>query len=861
MKNKFLRYFMLCLCTVLILLSAVACGGGSNDLGTETVKSIEVTTPPTKTEYYTNESFDTAGMVVTATHLDGTKEEIKDYRLDACESLTAECEAVHVYYGGRVAVVNISVSEIPRVDVRGARMSKDGDILAVCGYYVGITSGEEFLIKDKESDIVMEVRGCTFDYSVGDEILAVMTLEKEGSSSYLTYSADNATKEATLLSLGNELGCTFEGATKVASWQRMQSAFKTQILKENTLISLSGDFYIVKDQSGDYLIHMNSSASSLADIKPDGTRAIRIEAGTKGAEIVSARLSKTGSVGAYPGVLYTGTLNAVYAGEDGENFKLILAESSWTDIEKKEHVALREVAYAYYNRGKKIQYDQYGVRRNINPSPELATKEHRVHLDCSSFVNAVYYETFGENIQPYPTTVRAPQTGVLCDYAKENLGISPDVIGHWVYADDYSTEEGKQKVLNEILGNLETGDVLVYRRRTDTTGHALIYVGNNMFLHSSGASYQYCYEKDENGIDYLSKDPDETYDQWDGNESRAGTIAKLSLEKVFLDPESDRYILRDFVSRFCILRPMARGLTVTEKTENRLTIPGVVFEKSASVGPLSSVYHGEVILYTITITNKGDKAVTNLALTDKIPAGTEYISGSDGIYVKDGVLTWAGELEAGETVQVMYNVSVTENTPGFIIDASYAALNGVAMNPLTHTVSGIGMQDLKSLPALAQALVEAGKTYSDPILLAKELYASIGVNILDNETALSVLDKLIDLENYTSKKDSDLYSMLVKELYGGYSIRSGYKTDNTRSRLVTTKNLALGDIIVAEYLDETTGSTISRVFVYLGGRDLLRISSADGVATIEKISEDEYKNTLVTLIAYDRYAVLRPSQK
>lgn len=46
------------------------------------IESIEITTPPTKTEYTVGEALDLTGMVVTATYTDGTDGEITDYTTD-----------------------------------------------------------------------------------------------------------------------------------------------------------------------------------------------------------------------------------------------------------------------------------------------------------------------------------------------------------------------------------------------------------------------------------------------------------------------------------------------------------------------------------------------------------------------------------------------------------------------------------------------------------------------------------------------------------------------------------------------------------------------------------------------------------
>ena len=51
--------------------------------------NITITTPPTKTAYYQNEYFDVTGMVVTATHADGTTKEITNYSYTPNGKLTS----------------------------------------------------------------------------------------------------------------------------------------------------------------------------------------------------------------------------------------------------------------------------------------------------------------------------------------------------------------------------------------------------------------------------------------------------------------------------------------------------------------------------------------------------------------------------------------------------------------------------------------------------------------------------------------------------------------------------------------------------------------------------------------------------
>lgn len=815
----------------------------SSDIGTETVKSITVTTPPRLTSYFTNDDFDPDGMVVTATLDDGSEVVVTDYKTDEGKSLTPSDKAIHVYYGGRVAAVSITVSEIPLISVDEARVGYDGEELAIFGYCIGQTDEGEFLIKDTEKNVVAEVFDSTDKFNAGDLLRIRVTLVEEDSGISFAYSSDNSTNAKKVISTGNTVNYNFENATGVASWRRMTSVFNGKTLKDNAPVKIYGSLYVyVLD--GDYYIHMNPDAKSIDDIKPDGTRVVKISGGTRGAELLSAYAGSEDSK-KFPGKGISGEICAFYAGADDESYNILLSDSSWltaTALVSEEQSALVEVAYAYYYKGNRIHYDQYGTRRNINPSPELATSDYRVHLDCSSYVNAVYYEAFGENIMPYPTTERSPQTGVLTNYAEEFLGINPDVIGYWENA-NYTTEEEKAALLAEIRGLLEPGDVIVYRR-TAETGHAIIYVGGGYFLHSTGSSYE-----------YDTTNPLNSYDQANNAEISKGTISKLSLKSVFEDPDSGRYLFTSNIARICLLRPLARGLTPTEQTKNRLTMPGISIEKTSSAGYASAVSVGSPILYTITVTNNTATAVSNITVKDKLPIGTEFIGAGNGVGYENGEISWYGTIPANTTMSVVYCVAVTKDAEA-VIESYEGTVNGVKLSPVYNTRLGYSADDSAKIAEIIKNISTSESEVSvsaDPIALASLIYSTVGENVFATATAKGILDALIDSVNKTYNSSAEEYSMLVPTLYGGYDIRSGYKVDNQRSRLVKESNISVGDVIIAECGEVVT------VYVYAGNGNLLSVSTADLTVKVMPIGTNEYKNVLMSLISYDRYVVLRPS--
>lgn len=81
--------------------------------GTRTLSSIAVTTPPAKTSYQVNETFDKTGMVVTATYSDNTTAAVTDYTLSIGENAftTAGETTITVTCQGKTASFQVNVTE------------------------------------------------------------------------------------------------------------------------------------------------------------------------------------------------------------------------------------------------------------------------------------------------------------------------------------------------------------------------------------------------------------------------------------------------------------------------------------------------------------------------------------------------------------------------------------------------------------------------------------------------------------------------------------------------------------------------------------------------------------------------------
>ena len=90
----------------------------------------------------------------------------------------------------------------------------------------------------------------------------------------------------------------------------------------------------------------------------------------------------------------------------------------------------------------------------------------------------------------------------------------------------------------------------------------------------------------------------------------------------------------------------------------------------AKTDGVATVNPGGTLTYTISYTNTNPTPVTNVVITDTLPAGVTYVSSSAGGTHVAGVVTWnIGTLTGGQSGSVTVTVTVDSNTPiGAVLD-------------------------------------------------------------------------------------------------------------------------------------------------------------------------------------------------
>lgn len=739
------------------------------------------------------------------------------------------------------------------------------------GYYVGVsdtsdTANQEMLVKDIDSDKIISVCNIPYGtfpdygYEKGDKLSFLATVKVSDNQyspnkKYLEFSVENGAIETTIVSSGNRVSFDLSSATEVDTWDKMQELFTVNTLQPYSIFKFTGTTYFNYFSTGDaYRPHKNSSATRVAHIYTDsaagGLHTLSLRNKTMTANLGDdwKSLFFDTERSGQPGTPVNKTFYAMYIAGDQYRFNFVILDETW--IREREYTnadIIKEVAYAYRRQGSQIEYDQLNSRRHITPSPEDATAQHKIYLDCSSYVNVCYYEAFGATIIPESLGM-SPNTANFDTYAK-TYPDNADVIGYWV-TEDFDTDEERQVITQWISSNLQVGDILTYRhgKSTSIKGHVYIYMGNNIFLHRAGAG----------SYTVVAENPALSHDN-NANEANQ-KVAEIAFSNIFTKPEDDRYIYKtsaaDTTFSFSLLRPLARNLTPTIETLGRMTIAGLAMEKRSSVYENSSVCAGDIITYTVAMKNTGSFNLKNVKITDIIPAGTVFASGSEGVSVNDRNLVWTGTVAAGASVTVSYDVQVTATVPGTQILSNDTYVSGVKLGKISHTVSGFAGATSQLITNTAADYIADEKSFDNGLAMVYALYKdSLDITLDSYDSVEAALSQIIDVENRTCYTNTELSKILVPHLYGGMDIRYGNASDNDRTRIVSEGELAIGDIILARW----SGGNV--VYVYTGNSKLLTLEN--GVCKELTIGDDIYgtdaDNILISLYGYNQFAVLRPS--
>ena len=489
-----------------------------------------------------------------------------------------------------------------------------------------------------------------------------------------------------------------------------------------------------------------------------------------------------------------------------EEVKVMVDTNGMTDLQK----AVVVTAESFYLRGNYAQYDMGDLydkgfggsmeRRLVGvKAPEDYTAQNMGYTDCSGFVFDVYLAALDMEI-----ISGIPWTKTYCE--SMNNTVLREKPAEW------GADVDKVKKLKEFTDKLQPGDIMVYRYKNGTSGHAMLYVGNGMMIHSGGKSFNY-------------KESKANYEQ-DGTylyEAIADTLLK----------KGDRKYLAD-MSVYVIVRPLNefKGEIPADTLSRMDVMRGIKAEKLASCSYGQTVAPNSEITFTFMIENCSNKDKT-LTVTDTVPQNTQYVSGADEV---DGnKLSWKVKVPAGKKAEVSYTVRVLSDTLGeLIVSQSFVA--DVAVNcPEILVAKTLNKNEQAQIVKKAEELKASDKIGT---ALANEIY---GKKVFSMQTAESMWDAVIDSWSTTMGEGLELSGLVPPNLYGGRIVGEYDKkslTAQKRTRYLREDLLITGDIVARD----------NDLYLFTGDA-LLDLNSKMVVNT----------DILANIIAADRFAVLRPS--
>lgn len=201
---------------------------------------------------------------------------------------------------------------------------------------------------------------------------------------------------------------------------------------------------------------------------------------------------------------------------------------------------------------------------------------------------------------------------------------------------------------------------------------------------------------------------------------------------------------------------------------------------------------------------------------------------------------------------------------GAVIVSDKTTVQGVTQATIKHSVSKLSSANLQAVATKARQYATEQKVFANPIDMVESLYKdALNITLFDYENLSLALDDIIDIEN-ASIKNTNLSSMVAPDLYGGQKVTKLYRANKDIIRLIITENLNVGDTIIAESDDLYEGQTLPDrvVYIYVGDKQVVSCTTnANGKVKLVTMSDSQYEkeHVLVTIFAYERYAVLRPS--
>ena len=499
----------------------------------------------------------------------------------------------------------------------------------------------------------------------------------------------------------------------------------------------------------------------------------------------------------------------------------ILANNSNNNVEYTlEEQAIREVADAYYRKGKNVQYCGWRLTQ-INP-PEEATSQNNNYSVCTNFTYQVYAQALGFK-GGYPNSNRLIAYGRK--YYDVNNTQTNDVIEYWerksdgsfvdnsgnVREIDLSTTDARIEYGNYLLNEvkIQVGDIICYHKGGSGSGHGVLV-------------YEIVYDSDGNPTDAIIRESTSNYDTKTTKISKGlcyhdvlnsqtgiyeGTYRSYSLLHQYkLDDDTTKHSLAYSFRNsnyFTIIRPLLKdnngnytgkyylpeyryksseptkyecidrhleNYQITDSASKRIKYSSIDIEKTVDVFNNSTIQLGDKLEYTIKVTNYSDSQYKSFDIIENIPEYVEVENSANGT-VNGNKIKWTiSKLDAKDSVEIKYSTKVR-------LDASYigkeivstGTVAGIPSATVTNFIGGnLSSEQQSKLLSAINALADSGEiiNHRGSNLIKTAYKSAFGIDIdidsLDITNLVAINDseeeKNYDINSYRDEEGDSLYN-------------------------------------------------------------------------------------------------------
>ena len=481
--------------------------------------------------------------------------------------------------------------------------------------------------------------------------------------------------------------------------------------------------------------------------------------------------------------------NQSYALYDGINYTPEIDTNGLTEEQK----AIINTAYAFFYRGKNLQYysanltynDSYGNNgHDYHIIPEDATEDNIMNTDCSAFIYLVFENTFVDNEgNPYKIgDFKKGHTSYYTNLANPNTTSYNATIAKY-YTDDpvgaktndfnfLDTDTKEEKLAKFInVTHLEPGDIIATRNVDGSSGHAILYLGGDVVINSSQTvNHRYA-------STYMYDEKHYNYNDW-------GTVGFISLKNnvtSLTSGEINKYIFSSNIKKLAVISPLKeikeKGYQISDTANKRKNYRDLVINKVASVKRTQSVNLNDEITYEIRLTNKGNTTYNNIIIEDTIPTYTTYVRCNNSCSYNNGKINWQNiSLAASKEKVYSYTVKVNNNTNhlGKDIVNDKTIVNGIKINTIKTKINkSLSKQTQNDIRTIAYQKANQGKTYSNDNIVNivyKELDSNY--NTFENKTAANLMEQYFTISNKCFYPETDVNG---DGTCGNYSIANKIK--------------------------------------------------------------------------------------